>query len=245
MKWYLLNAKQRVRFALRNPSYVLRALTREASFADERFLAASTGVSAAQIRRFLQEPFDNHAFLARLRGCEEVFRQGIASADFWGKKVLVQYAAVRALQPETVVETGVASGVSTTYILQALERNGKGTLHSVENGDPAYLPAGKAPGWIVPDSLRTRWKLHIGDVGAVLPSLLRELGEVDIFIHDSLHTYEQMKFEFAITHPYVKRGGLILADDALWNPAFSEFAKAISSPASAIIRGVGILKCSC
>ena len=84
----------------------------------------------------------------------------------------MQYAAVRALRPDLVVETGVASGVSSAYILLALERNAKGTLHSVEIGDTSYLPANKEPGWIVPEWLRSRWRLHIGDVRAVLPGLL-------------------------------------------------------------------------
>ena len=242
MKWYLANTGQRLKFAVRHPRYVLKAALRELTFADERFLAASAGARAVQIRKFLQEPFEATEFLTHLRHCEDAFRQGAYSADLWAKKVLIQYAAVRALRPAIVVETGVASGVSSAYLLLALQKNQKGTLHSIEIGDPAYLPAHKGPGWIVPDWLRTRWRLHLGDVAAVLPGLLRELEEVDIFIHDSLHTYEQMKFEFELAHPFVRRGGLLLADDALWNSAFGEFARAVSSPASAIIRGVGVLK---
>ncbi|HEV2382718.1 MAG TPA: class I SAM-dependent methyltransferase [Terriglobia bacterium] len=241
MRWYFLNTMQRVRFAMRNPRYVLRALAREVTLADERFLAAATGTRPNQIREFLQEPFESPEFLAHLHQCEPAFRQGMGSADLWGKKVLVQYAAVRALRPDLVVETGVASGVSSAYILLALERNQKGTLHSVEVGDPAYLPPGKETGWVVPHRLRARWRLHIGDVRTILLPLLRELGEVGIFIHDSLHSYDHMKWEFELAHPHIKRGGLLLADDALWNPAFPEFARAISSPRSAIIRGVGVL----
>lgn len=242
MNWYFHNARQRFRFAVRHPNYVLKVVLRELTLADERFLAAATGTRPIGIRGFLQEPFEETEFLNRLRDCEGAFRQGMSSADLWAKKVLIQYAAVRALRPETVVETGVASGVSSAYLLLALRRNQKGTLHSVDIGDPAYLPNGRAPGWIVPSWLRTRWQLHLGDVAAVLPGLLRELAEVDIFIHDSLHSYQQMKFEFELAHPFIRRGGLLLADDALWNSAFNEFAQAVSSPASAIIRGVGVLK---
>jgi predicted O-methyltransferase YrrM len=242
MKWYLLNATQRFRFAVHNPGYALKAALREMTYADERFLAAAASVRPTEIRRFLQEPSRTPAFLTHLRHSEGVFCQGMASADLWGKKVLVQYAAVRALRPDVVLETGVASGVSSAYLLLALERSQKGMLHSVEIGDPAYLPPNKEPGWIVPERLRSRWRLHIGDVREVLPAMLAELGKVDIFIHDSAHTYEQMKFEFELAHPYIKRGGLLLADDALWNSAFEEFAQVVSSPASAIIRGVGIMK---
>jgi hypothetical protein len=242
MKWYLFNAARRFRFALKNPRYALKTALRELTLADERFLAAATGADARRIRGFLQEPFAATEFLTHLRACERVFQKGMSSADLWAKKVLVQYAAVRAHQPDTVVETGVASGVSSAYLLLALRRNQKGALHSVEIGDPAYLPAGKEPGWIVPTWLRSRWQLHMGDVAATLPGLLRELGGVDIFIHDSLHTYEHMKFEFELAYPHLKHGGLLLADDALWNSAFQEFAQTVSSPASAILRGVGFLR---
>lgn len=241
MKWYFLNTKARLRFVLRHPGYVLRAAARELTFADERFLAALTGLHAVQVRRFLNEPFDSPLFLAHLRACEGAFRRGMVSADLWAKKVLIQYAAIRALQPETVVETGVASGVSSAYLLLAMKVNKKGTLHSVEIGDTSYLPANKEIGWIVPDWLRTRWHLHIGDVKSVLPRLLRDLGQADVFIHDSLHSYEQMKFEFELAYPFINRGGLLLADDVLWNPAFAEFTKKVSSAAS-IIRGIGLMK---
>jgi predicted O-methyltransferase YrrM len=180
--------------------------------------------------------------VSHLRSCEAVFREGFYSADFWAKKILIQYAAVRALRPEIIVETGVASGVSSSYLLLALERNQKGSLHSVEVGDPSYRPAGRAPGWIVPDRLRSRWQLHIGDATTVLPELFQKLGEVDMFIHDSLHTYEHMKFELELAYPHTRRDGLMLADDALWNSAFTEVAQAVSSPGSRIIRGVGIMK---
>ena len=82
----------------------------------------------------------------------------------------------------------------------------------------------------------------MGDVAAVLPSLLRDLGEVDIFIHDSRHTYDHMKFEFDLAYPHIRRGGLLLADDALWNSAFQDVVETTRSRASVIIRGVGFLR---
>jgi len=93
------------------------------------------------------------------------------------------------------VETGVANGVSSTHMLLALHKNRQGTLHSIEIGDSTYLPAGREPGWVVPDWLRGRWKFHLGDARQILPQLARELPSLDLFTHDSLHTYEHMKFE--------------------------------------------------
>jgi hypothetical protein len=124
MKWLLQNFGERLRFSLRNPRYALGSLYRELILADERFLSSITGVSARRIRAFLGEPIHTPDFAARLREAEATFRDlEIQSADLYAKKVLLQYMAIRAFQPEIVVETGVANGVSSAHILLALPVN--------------------------------------------------------------------------------------------------------------------------
>lgn len=239
MRWFFLDAAERLRFARRNPGYTLRMLTRELTLSDERFLASLLGVGKAGLRRYLDEPVNTPVFFNGLGKNAQQFRQAsITSAALYGKKVLLQYAAMRALRPRVVVETGVASGVSTSYILLAMHKNGVGTLHSIEMGDASFLPPGKEPGWLVPDWLRERWKLHLADARVLLQSLLEELGQVDAFIHDSFHTYEHMRFEFEQAYPHLRPGGLLLADDAQWNKAFDEFAAKVGAQAR-ILRGVG------
>ena len=243
MKWFLQNARNRLSFAVRNPGYALRSVLREVTLADERFLATATGAPTSKIRKFLQEPFSSESFSTHLEEGQRTFDElKLTSADLYAKKVLIQYVVTRAMMPEVIVETGVANGVSTAYLLLALEQNRKGTLHSIEIGDPAYLPPGRSPGWFVPEWLQKPWQMHIGDSKRLLPELLRRLGEIDLFIHDSLHTYEHMGFEFRAAYPHLRRGGVLLADDALWNPAFPEFAREVESRAARVIRGVGVLR---
>lgn len=132
------------------------------------------------------------------------------------------YSLVRLLKPEVVVETGVADGVTTSYILRALEDNGRGKLYSVDL--PHYLlPEGKQPGWIVEEGLRGRWELRVGDAAELLPPLLKELKTVDMFLHDSLHTYDHMMFEFRAAWPHLRGGGLFLSHDVGSNDAFFRF----------------------
>jgi predicted O-methyltransferase YrrM len=166
----------------------------------------------------------------------------MTSADFYAKKVALQYALVRPTKPEIILETGVASGVSTAYFLLALQMNGRGKLHSIELGETAYLPPGRAPGWMVPEWLRDRWTMHIGDSLMLLEPIARSLAPLDIFIHDSLHTRDHMRFEFERVFPFMRTGGILVADDALWNKAFPEFAAKVRAPAARIIRGVGVLR---
>jgi predicted O-methyltransferase YrrM len=243
MRWLLQNVRQRATFALKNPRYAAGSILRELTLADEKFIAHITGVSTRQVRSFMDEPISTPAFAEGLHAAEKRFRAlSIESADLFAKKVLTQYAAVRALAPACIVETGVANGVSSAYLLLALHKNGKGRLHSIGLADPAFLPPGVAPGWLVPSWLRGLWQVHIGDAREILGSLLSQLGSVDIFIHDSLHTYDHMMWEFEITYPVLRAGGLLVADDALWNSSFYDFARKVHEPDAKILRGVGFLR---
>lgn len=134
----------------------------------------------------------------------------------------VLYAISRLMKPSIVVETGVASGVSSTYILASLQANGGGRLFSIDFPNSAdTLPTG----WLVPENLKDRWELLVGKSSERLPILLREIGEVDIFLHDSDHSYENMMSEFHFAWPHIRPGGLLLSDDTDVNNAFSDFAK--------------------
>jgi hypothetical protein len=57
-----------------------------------------------------------------------------------------------------------------------------------------------------------------------------------------LHTYEHMKFEYEEAYPHIRQGGILISDDALWNPAFKEFADKVATPMARVLRGVGFLK---
>lgn len=134
---------------------------------------------------------------------------------------LFLYALVRITKPEIVIETGVAYGFSSSFILQALENNKKGTLYSFDYVFYSWqtkVMIGKA----IPDNLRNRWKLIFGPSSVKLPHLL-ELISPDIFLHDSEHTYKNMIYEFELVLPYLKKNGFILSDDILSNNAFHEF----------------------
>ena len=243
MRWLLQNVWQRAAFAFQHPRYAAGSILRELTLADEKFIAHITGISTRQVRSFMDEPISTPAFAEALHAAEKRFRAlSIESADLFAKKVLTQYAAVRALAPARIVETGVANGVSSAYLLLALHKNGKGHLHSIGLNDPNFFPQGAAPGWLVPAWLRGSWQIHIGDAREILGALLSQLGGVDIFIHDSLHTYDHMSWEFATAYPVLRPGGLLIADDALWNDSFHDFARKVSEPEAKILRGVGFLR---
>lgn len=132
------------------------------------------------------------------------------------------YIACRALRPQIVVETGVAYGVTTSFVLKALETNDRGRLYSIDL-PPLGVAADDAVGQLVPDKLRSRWTLLRGTSRRILPSLLDRLGTVEVFIHDSLHTFRNMKSEFAAAHRYRADPFALIADDIEANRAFQGY----------------------
>lgn len=58
---------------------------------------------------------------------------------------------------------------------------------------------------------------------------VRELGEVDLFIHDSLHTYEVMRAEYELAWPHLDRGRVLASDDVNFNKAFLEFSHEVGA----------------
>ena len=145
------------------------------------------------------------------------------------------YALVRLARPSSVVETGVCYGVSSAFLLQALRTNGAGSLHSID-----LPPLGKASdefvGRLIPKRLHSDWRLHRGRSVDLLPKLVRELGTIDFFVHDSLHTNRNMQQEFEIVTPFLAPRSVVVADDVEGNAAFSEW-RARSRPAySAVLQ---------
>lgn len=153
------------------------------------------------------------------------------------------YFLIRKTKPESVIETGCWFGNSSVCILSALAKNGKGTLYTIDL--PAYfetggyydvnpylpeekrtssLPKETQPGFLVPDFLKDRWHLILGSTSEKLPPLLQELGFIDLFLHDSLHTYENMNFEFRKAYDYLKNGGFLVSDNIDWNSFFKDFS---------------------
>jgi predicted O-methyltransferase YrrM len=122
------------------------------------------------------------------------------------------YALAKILKPAIVVETGVGAGVSSWTILKAMEENGTGRLVSIDLPTPntELLPD---VGYLVPADLRHRWDLRTGPSNRLLPQTLKELGEIDMFQHDSRHSYSNQLSEYTTAWRSIKSSGILVSDD--------------------------------
>jgi len=215
--------------------------------------------SEAEFERYRAEFFDGR-IVDVCRAAVEEAPTDVSIYDAHMDECVRLYALLRRYRPDSIVETGVYHGVSTTSLLLALSANGSGTLYSLDatpllgegggadragrDGLPAgraryyrrdrpscaeagshRLPPGRSPGWIVPADVRDRWELRVGRSQTDLPELLADVGDVDLFVHDSEHSTTGMCFEFDLAWEHLVPGGLLVSFHVDRNDAFETFVR--------------------
>jgi predicted O-methyltransferase YrrM len=170
---------------------------------------------------------------------------------------LFLYWLIRRLKPRTIVQTGVCNGLSAAFMMLALAKNGPdGTLHVIDlppvfdPNDPAWtepgnvygvvIPEGKTTGWLVPDAYRSRFEVWNGDAKDLLPRMVDKIDSIDMFYHDSDHTYDHMMFEFREAKRKLTKGGLVVGDDISWNASVWDFADEYRVPSFNFKGAVGV-----
>ena len=241
MKQTVKNSLSRVRQTLRLPHDRTPAQIRKikAEYQSKQIdarrieLIAETGhASAKTVQGFVDEIESHHS-------------NGFPDSPDWDpgmmspRDCISLYALVRALRPTVCVETGVGVGCSSMHILTALDKNGVGELHSID----LHGPNADQYGVIIPQSLRGRWDLNIQHRDPVLPELLKDLKEIDLFVHDSNHTFRHMTWEYELSWGYIKPGGVLASHDVDYTTAFADFLSSHMPEASCggVIGNFGFL----
>jgi predicted O-methyltransferase YrrM len=130
------------------------------------------------------------------------------------------YGLTRWLRPTLLVESGGFIGMSSAFILKALadEKLATSKLYSIELSEDCEQGA------LIPEQLRL--------LGAFVPLRGRiedflktdQLpGSIDMFLHDSSHSYQHMLWEFRQFWPRLRDGGLLVSHDVQMNAAFPGF----------------------
>src|SRR5216117_4157489 len=130
------------------------------------------------------------------------------------------YGLTRWLRPAVIVESGGYIGMSSAFILKALadEKLATSKLYSIELSEDCEQGA------LIPEELRPSggfvpMRGRIEDLlkGNQLPR------SIDMFLHDSSHSYQHMLWEFRQFWPRLRDGGLLVSHDVQMNAAFPEF----------------------
>jgi predicted O-methyltransferase YrrM len=140
------------------------------------------------------------------------------------------YSLVRSQRPSTIVETGVANGVSSFIMLAALEHNGAGTLHSFDVSHDV--------GSLVARRDTSRWVLHVlnrQNAGSEFRRTIGSLPPIDLFFHDSDHSYGWQMLEFSVVSDRLASPSVFASDDIDASHAFMDFARSASMPFVALV----------
>ncbi len=186
------------------------------------FVAQALALPEETIATYVAEASCDRA-LAALLGSRLAERDDRNRTPRFGRR-LGWYAVVRAVKPGLVVETGTHDGLGTALLARALQRNAD------EGAEGQLLSFDITPGsgWLVPDEVRRFVRIIIGDVREELP---RELTgrTVDVFIHDSAHTYEHELFEYDLAMSHAAETLVLISDNAHASTALEDLAAGAST----------------
>ena len=178
------------------------------------FVAAVTGAEIGDVRGWMKELEDDRELFDTLteRLASNPTRRVCAAEPHLARRS-GWYAIVRAIEPDHVVETGTHLGLGTCVIAAALRRNGHGRITTIDvDSDAGYL-------------IREPYESVIDRrVGSSVDELAK-LSDVDMFLHDSLHTYEYEASELAAVEPNLRADAIVLSDNAHDSAALSDWAE--------------------
>ena len=117
----------------------------------------------------------------------------------------------------------------------------RGGIKMLKDGQKHWINEKYPAGDFVPEYLKDRWTLILGNAKEELPTLLKKINKISVFFHDSLHTYEHMMFEYETAWPHITKSGLLLSHDVVWNKAFLKFSKKVNSK-PLIYYSLGMIK---
>ena len=156
------------------------------------------------------------------------------SIDWMAIQRIILYILVRLYKPAVCLETGVFYGGNTCFILNALRRNNFGELISIDLpankiesserhflvGDGENIPQELDSGFLIHKSLKNKWNFIRGDSLQEIPKIEKK---VDLYIHDSEHSFQFIKKEMSLIWNKLSDNAIIVADDLDWSNGFFRF----------------------
>jgi hypothetical protein len=182
------------------------------------FLATVWGIEAAATDAFIRELECDSEFRSEL-GAVLRTRPNRRHTALYGRRA-GWYCAVRVLKPKVVIESGVHDGLGSSVLLRALERN----RAEGADGKLIGIDLDPASGWLIPHRLRDRFALVVEDSKTALPRIAAQ-ETVDLFIHDSNHSYDHESGEYRTIGGALSSEGVLLSDNAHATDALERFSE--------------------
>lgn len=171
------------------------------------------------------------------------------------------YLLTRLMNPNTVLEVGVANGVSTAYMLGALEElDSTADIRAIDkpqfeseirskrgkrglSGVGGIIPDEQEAGWVAPKDQRSKhgYQYYVGDFTQILPEVVNSMPPIDLAIYDASKDSEEMKMAYDSLIESLSPNGVLVSDDIEVNDVFTQMRKRHNGTAYEF-GGVGIFQ---
>lgn len=260
--------------ALKNPSKAFRIVYRSLAGKDTTHIEEVSGFTEDQVvameTLFKCEEGDIDEILAKVRNGPVHHRVQACKREIESKPYHlggmnlggeIAYLVTRLLNPDSVLEVGVANGVSTAYILGALdaidsesdiraidkpqfvsdirEQRGERGLRNVGG----LIPDHKTAAWVAPRNQRAAYgyQYYVGDFRQALPGIVNDLEPLDLAIYDATKDASEMEMAYRTILDSLVTGGVLISDDISVNNVFEEVTS--EYPGKALrVGGCGIYR---
>lgn len=167
------------------------------------FVANICDISVGDAKLYVREIEENSQLRDYVTARLKKHKRGneIDGLAYYGRRA-GWYALIRASKPNIVVETGTEKGLGSLVIAEALKRNGKGKLITIDMEPSSGLMIGPEYSGLV--------ERMIGD--SLL--CLEKIDAIDLFIHDSDHSAAHEFAEFQAATSRLTSGAMVLSDNA-------------------------------
>ncbi len=179
-----------------------------------------TGRPVAEIQNYMAEPAADPGLAAHYaQTLTRLPPEMAALADptpRWARR-LGWYAAVRALKPRLVIETGIDKGHGALILCAALKRNAS------EGHEGRYLGTDINPhaGYLLNGAYAMHGNIMVGDSITSLRTLSQP---IDLFINDSDHSADYEYNEYKTIAPLLHERSVILGDNSHATDKLTRFA---------------------
>jgi len=167
------------------------------------FVSGICDVPVQQIKKYFLELESNVELKEHIATRLRASRRGneIDGQAFLGRR-LGWYAIVRATKPNVIVETGTEKGLGSLVLAEALLRNNRGRLVTIDIEPHSGLLIGG------------EWARVIEQVIGDSLVALNNIDNIDLFIHDSDHSadHEFRELESLVSH--LSADGTVLSDNS-------------------------------
>jgi len=178
------------------------------------FVSGVCNVPVQEIEQFFLELESNTHLKQHIAALLRASHRGneIDGQAFFGRR-LGWYAIVRATKPNVVVETGTEKGLGSLVIAEALLRNGRGRLVTIDVEPQSGLLIGgvwaKVTEHVIADSLVA----------------LSTISNIDLFIHDSDHSADHESRELDSVSSHLSATAIVLSDNSHATSVLAEWSQ--------------------